>query len=80
MSTGARHAQTSTSMLVDFLLERGNRLRNDPGEPEIRWRNDKEGQHVYLQNPVDFDSLNEHFTFASDVRLRELSVCRKGSD
>lgn len=55
--------------IVDFLLKRGNRLRREEGKPEQRWRCDKEGDHVYLQNPIDFDALDEHFTFGSDVRV-----------
>lgn len=70
-----RGVRADFDLLVDFLLERGNRLRKDAEGQEIRWRNDKEGEHVYLQNPIDFDALQEHFRFASDVRL----VCESHS-
>ncbi|HEX8143798.1 MAG TPA: hypothetical protein VF553_14465 [Pyrinomonadaceae bacterium] len=56
-------------LIVDFLLKRGNRLRREEGKPEQRWRCDKEGDHVHLQNPIDFDASHEHFTFGSDVRV-----------
>lgn len=56
-------------LIVDFLLKLGNRIRREEGKPEQRWRCDKEGDHVYLQNPIDFDALDEHFIFGSDVRV-----------
>lgn len=62
-----RATRADFDLIVDFLLARGNRLR-DEGQA-IRWRSDKEGLHVYLLNPIDFDALHEHFSFADEVRM-----------
>jgi len=52
--------------IVDFLVANGNSLARDE-----RWHTDMSAIVCYLNKPIDFEGIKQHFALSNDIVLNE---------